>query len=132
MSFPTTQWTQLAEASLSGGESARVALDALCRQYWQPVYQAFRARLMIEQQAEDATQGFFLQIMKTGFFTQADPLRGKFRSFLSMALRSYVIQHYDRQAWRRQRMGAQEVSLEQAGPEALSQEGPTDLLFDRE
>ena len=132
MLFPTTQWNHLAEASLSGGESARAALDALCRQYWHPVFQAFRARLATDQQAEDATQGFFLHIMKTSFFRQADPLRGKFRSFLSVALRRYVIQHFDRKASRQRRMGAQEVSLDEAGPDVLGQEGPADLIFDRE
>ena len=132
MSFPTTQWTQLAEATLSGGESARAALDALCRQYWQPVFWAFRARNMDPSQAEDATQGFFLHTMKTSFFRQADPLRGKFRAFLSGALKRYVIQHYDRKAMRRHRLGTEEVSLEEAGPEALGQEGPHDRIFDRE
>ena len=132
MSFPTTQWTQLAEASLSGGESARAALDSLCRQYWQPVFLAFRARNMDQQEAQDATQGFFLHTMKTSFFRQADPLRGKFRNFLGGALRRYVIQNYDRKAMRRYRMGANEVPLEEAGPDALSQESPHDRIFDRE
>ena len=91
LSFPTTQWTQLAEAPLHGGKSARDALDALCRQYWQPVFLAFRARRLDETQAQDATQGFFLHTMKTSFFRKADPLRGKFRSFLSGALRRYMI-----------------------------------------
>ena len=132
MSFPTTQWTRLAEASLHGGESARAALDALCRQYWQPVFLALRARRLSEAQAKDATQGFFLHTMKTSLFRQADPLRGKFRTFLIGALRLYVIENYDRKALRRQRLGAEEVPLEEAGPEALSQAGPDDRLFDRE
>ena len=70
MTFPTTHWTQLAEATLNGGESARVALEALCRQYWQPVYLAFLARNMDAPQAEDATQGFFLHTLKTSLFRQ--------------------------------------------------------------
>jgi hypothetical protein len=132
MSFPTTQWTRLAEASLHGGESARAALDALCRQYWQPVFMALRARQLSEAQAEDATQGFFLHTMKTSLFRQADPLRGKFRNFLIGALRRYVIENYDRKAMRCQRLGAQEVPLEEAGPEILCRDGPDDRLFDRE
>lgn len=130
--FPTTQWTQLAEASLHGGESARAALDALCRQYWQPVFQAFKARNMDEAGAQDATQGFFLHLMKTSLFRQADPLRGKFRSFLSGALRRYVIDNYVRKDARRQRMGAREVPLEEAGAGDLSSAGPDELMFDRE
>ena len=132
LSFPTTQWTQLAEASLSGGKSALAALDELCRQYWQPVFLAFRARRLDETQAQDATQGFFLHTMKTSLFRKADPQRGKFRSFLSGALRLYMIEHYDRQAMRRQRHNAEEVSLEEAGPEMLYHDAPEDRVFDRE
>ena len=87
---------------------------------------------MDASQAEDATQGFFLHTIKTSLFRQADPLRGKFRAFLSGALRRYVIQHYDRKAMRRHRLGVEEVSLEELGPDALSQEGPHDRVFDRE
>lgn len=132
MSFPTTQWTRLAEASLHGGEGAREALEELCRQYWQPVYLTLRARRLDETQAQDATQGFFLHTMKTSLFRQADPLRGKFRSFLCGALRRYVIDNYERKSIRRQRLGAEEVPLEEAGPEALRDEGAEDHLFDRE
>lgn len=132
LSFPTTQWTQLAEASLHGGESARAALDALCRQYWQPVFLAFRARGMEESKAKDATQGFFLHILKTSLFRQADPVRGKFRSFLCGALRMYVIEHYERKDLRRQRMNAEEISLEEAGADFPVLEAPDDRVFDRE
>lgn len=132
MTFPTTQWTQLAEASLHGGESARAALDALCRQYWQPVFLAFRARRLDESQAQDATQGFFLHTMKTSFFRQADPLRGKFRAFLSGALRRYVIEHYHRQTLRRQRYGAVEVPLEETGEGMWCHAPHDEQIFDRE
>ncbi len=132
MSFPTTQWTRLAEASLHGGEAAREALDALCRQYWQPVFLAFRARDLDEEHARDATQGFFLHTMKTSLFRKADPLRGKFRTFLSGAMRLFFIENYHRKAVRRNRYGAREVPLEEAGSEALSQAGPADVVFDRE
>ncbi len=132
LSFPTTQWTQLAEATLHGGESARVALDALCRQYWQPVFLSFRARQLSETQAQDATQGFFLHTMKTSFFRQADPLRGKFRAFLCGALKRYVIDHYVRQTIRRQRHGAEEIPLEEAGAALPCHQAPDELTFDRE
>ncbi len=132
LTFPTTQWTQLAEASLHGGESARAALDALCRQYWQPVFLAFRSRQMDEMQAEDATQGFFLHTMKTSLFRRADPLRGKFRSFLCGALRRYVITHYERDTQRRQRHGAEEVPLTEADLQQLAHAAADERVFDRE
>lgn len=132
LSFPTTQWTQLAEASLHGGESARAALDALCRQYWQPVFLSFRSRQMDETQAQDATQGFFLHTMKTSLFRQADPLRGKFRSFLCGALKRYVITHYYRDTQRRQKYGAEEVPLEESHPHLPVHAAADDRTFDRE
>jgi RNA polymerase sigma-70 factor (ECF subfamily) len=132
MSFPTTQWHRLAEASLHGGASAREALDELCRQYWQPVFLTIRGRQIDESLAQDATQGFFLHTIKTSLFRHADPVRGKFRTFLCGALRLYMIEHYDRKASRQARMGAQEVSFEEAGPEAMSHAAPDEVIFDRE
>jgi RNA polymerase sigma factor (sigma-70 family) len=129
--FPTTQWTRLAEATLSGGEAARLALETLCRQYWQPVFLVFRARHFDETQAKDATQGFFLHTMETSFFRKADPLRGKFRAFLCSALRRYIIDQFERKAIRRHRNGSSEIPLEEVHSQQLTSP-PETLLFDRE
>ena len=132
VSFPTTQWSQLAEASLHGGQAAEAALDQLCRQYWQPVFQVFRLQGLGATEAQDATQGFFLHLMKASLFRRADPLRGKFRSFLCGALRLYAIDHYLRPAQRRQRWGAEEVPWDSPGIAPPIQEAPADGVFDRE
>ncbi len=132
VSFPTTQWSQLAEASLHGGASAQAALDQLCRQYWQPVFQVFRFWGLELPHAQDATQGFFLYLMKASLFRRADPLRGKFRSFLCAALRQYAVDHYQRPAQRRLRQGAEEVPWETPGILPPTQEAPADMVFDRE
>lgn len=132
VSFPTTQWSQLAEASLHGGAAAEAALDQLCRQYWPPVFQVFRFQGLGLAEAQDATQGFFVHLMKASLFRRADPLRGKFRSFLCGALRHYAIDHYQRPAQRRQRCGAEEVPWDTPGISPPIQEAPADAVFDRE
>ncbi len=55
MYFPTTQWTLLAQATLSGESVGRQALEDLCHRYWSPLYQFIRARGYNEAEAKDLT-----------------------------------------------------------------------------
>lgn len=132
MPFPTTRWTRLAEATLNGGTEAKAALDAMCRKYWQPVFLSLRGMGMGEEQARDLTQGFFLHTMKTSLFRKADPLRGKFRSFLMGALRRYISSSEIRKEKRLKNRGIEIVSLEETGEEAMAGERPDEKIFDRE
>lgn len=132
MSFPTTRWTRLAEATLNGGTEARAALENLCHKYWQPVYQSLRAAGRGEDQARDLTQGFFLHIMQTSLFRKAQRERGKFRSFLLGALWRYLGRGELRQEKRWRDQGFEEVPLEETNNEFLSTEAADERTFDRE
>jgi hypothetical protein len=52
MSFPTTHWTLLAEATLSGDTHGRSALEQMCRDYHRLVFVVLRVRGFAEQEAE--------------------------------------------------------------------------------
>jgi len=91
MIFPTTNWTTLAEATLSGGVAERKALGEICEKYYEPVERVIRARGVAEDRVEDVRQDFFLGLMEGGFFRKAEKERGKFRSFLLNALRNYLV-----------------------------------------
>lgn len=132
MPFPTTRWTRLAEATLNGGTEARAAMDAMCRKYWQPVFVSLRGMGLGEEQARDLTQGFFLHTMKTSLFRKADPLRGKFRSFLMGSLKRYVGSSEIRKERRLRQRGIEMVSLEDTGEAVLAGERPDERIFDRE
>ena len=127
--FPNTQWTELASATLSGEESGRAAMDALCRSYWEPVRQFVHQRGWHPHEAADLTQSFFLYIMEKGVLRQAEREKGRFRSFLQGVLNNFLLA--ERQHRRTQKRGGlvEHTELEE---ESISTESAAGLEFDRE
>ena len=80
--FPSTHWSRVVAAGGPGGPKARESLTALCSAYWYPLYAYIRRRGYPPEQAQDLTQDFFARILEKGLFAEADPGRGRFRSFL--------------------------------------------------
>ena len=87
--FRTTRWSLVRRAS-SAGSGGRRALEELCTQYWYPLYADLRRRGRSPDDAQDLTQGFFADLLSRGDLAQVDPQLGRFRSFLSSALRNFV------------------------------------------
>ena len=50
----------------------------------------FGAAVMLQEEAQDLTQGFFLHLLEHKTLARADPLKGKFRSFLLGSLQNYL------------------------------------------
>jgi RNA polymerase sigma factor (sigma-70 family) len=65
---------------------ARAALEKLCRTYWYPLYVYVRRRGHSPEDAQDLTQDFFTRLLADHSLANADPDRGKFRSFLLGAM----------------------------------------------
>jgi hypothetical protein len=61
--FSTTHWSVVLGAG-QGNPAAAVALEQLCRGYWQPVYAFIRRRGSGQHDAEDLTQGFFAHLLE--------------------------------------------------------------------
>src|SRR5262249_9324232 len=80
--FHTTRWTLVMASVHDQSETGRAALAALCQIYWYPLYAFARGRGHSTDDAQDLTQGFFLQILEHRALSQVDQLKGKFRSFL--------------------------------------------------
>jgi RNA polymerase sigma-70 factor (ECF subfamily) len=74
----------------------QAALGELYRVYWYPLYAYIRRRGHIPEEAEDLTQGFFLHLLEHKTLARADPLKGKFRSFLLGSLQNYLSTEEDR------------------------------------
>ena len=96
--FPTTHWTAVVEEANSGDiERRRRAFDALCRDYWKPLY-AFARRLGHDShEAEDLTQGFFAYLLQHATLGSATPELGRLRSFLLKVFQRYIrdVRHRD-------------------------------------
>jgi RNA polymerase sigma-70 factor (ECF subfamily) len=78
-------------------ESA-AALERLCRTYWYPLYVYVRRRGYSAEDAQDLTQGFFCRLLDRHWLPQADRHKGRFRSFLLVALNHFLANEWDRAA----------------------------------
>lgn len=87
--FATTQWSLVAAAAEPAAEPGRAALEQLCQQYWQPLYAWLRQSGRSHEDAEDLVQAFLLDTIDSGRVEQADPNRGRFRTFLLASLKNY-------------------------------------------
>ena len=87
--FPKTEWSQVAKAADLETES----LDRLIRRYWLPlkiylaaVFPSLRgdAELWLQDFAQD-------KIIREGWLRKSDRAKGRFRSFLKISLRNFVL-----------------------------------------
>lgn len=97
MSFPTTQWTLLAIATMNGDETSREALEELCRVYRAPVLQFFRKHLDDPADAEDLTQELLSGLTQRRIWRRGQPDMGRFRTYLlAIATNALRTWHTDR------------------------------------
>jgi len=132
MYFPTTHWSVLAQASMSGESGARHALEDLCRRYWSPLKQFIRSRGYNEAEAEDLTQEFLLHVLEHSTLKRADRQVGRFRSFLLGALSHFLADAYDRRQAQKRGGGAPHLSVEAHAPDLELPSERQEILFDRE
>lgn len=112
MSFPTTHWSLLAEATWDGTAQARKALETLCGRYWGPIHVVIRARGITDPEAQDLTQDFMVHLLEKSLFLRANPLRGRFRSFLLGALVRFLADAKDKRTALKRGGGVSHASLE--------------------
>lgn len=94
--FHTTRWSVVLAAQGKSSHEATESLEALCQQYWPPLYAFVRLRGYAEHDAQDLTQEFFARMLEKQWLTAADQQRGRFRTFLLMALKRFLANDWDR------------------------------------
>lgn len=94
-SFHDTRWT-LVSRSRGDDTQARAALSELCAAYYAPVVAFLRRDGRAEDVARDLAHDFFARLLEGGTIDGADPLRGKFRSYLLMVLKRFAANQRDR------------------------------------
>src|SRR5258708_25048749 len=97
-SFASTRWTVVRQAadSQTASQHASSALSELCQIYWRPVYVFLRRQGIPQHDAQDLTQGFFADLIESRAYTRADPMKGRFRSFLLGTLKHFLAHARDR------------------------------------
>ena len=111
-SFASTRWTVVRQAadSQTASQHALSALSELCQIYWRPVYVFLRRQSIPQHDAQDLTQGFFANLIESRAYTRADPMKGRFRSFLLGTLKHFLAHARDRD--RAQKRGGGTVPVE--------------------
>jgi RNA polymerase sigma-70 factor (ECF subfamily) len=94
--FPTTHWSVVRVAAGQATQEASDAMEALCRQYWFPIYGFIRRQGRSHHEAEDLTQEFIARLLDRDLIGRAQPERGRFRTFLLTALRHFLTNEWHR------------------------------------
>jgi len=134
MSFPTTRWTLLAEATLAGDALGQKALDDLCMSYRKPVEQFLTARGLRDEELEDVVQDFFLRWLKSRAWKRADREKGKFRTFMLGGVMHTLAHHRSKGRAEKRGGGAVDQSLDELaeyGIEPACPSAPDVMEFDR-
>jgi RNA polymerase sigma factor (sigma-70 family) len=93
-SFYDTRWT-LVSRSRGSDTRAKAALSELCEAYYAPVVAFLRRDGRAEDAARDLAHDFFAKLLAGDAINGADPLRGRFRSYLLSALKRFAADQRD-------------------------------------
>jgi len=94
--FPTTHWSVVLSASEKDATQSGAALETLCRTYWYPIYAYVRRQGHNPSDAQDLTQEFFARLLQKDYLQGVACEKGKFRTFLLVALKRFLINEWNR------------------------------------
>jgi RNA polymerase sigma factor (sigma-70 family) len=135
--FATTRWSEVLAAGKGDSRQGHAALAHLCETYWYPLYAFVRRRGLSPEDAQDSTQEFFARLLAGNWVSDADPAKGRFRTFLLTALNRFLANEWDRAHAQKRGGGALSMPLDTELAETryradTKPEAPPDHLYDRQ
>jgi RNA polymerase sigma-70 factor (ECF subfamily) len=135
--FVTTHWSVVLSAREKDSPQSAAALETLCRTYWYPLYAYLRRQGRVPHDAQDLTQGFFARLLQKDYLQAAAREKGKFRTFLLVALKRFLANEWDREHALKRGGFAQVVPIDEEFAESRFAADPSpnvqpDVLFDRQ
>jgi len=118
--FPRTDWAELGKAA----EAENVSLDRLIRAYWQPL-KIFLVSTFptLTDQADTLLQDFAEdKMLQEGWLRKADQNRGRFRDFLKISLRNFVLNRLNLKEVKNPPVSLEELEQELPEPKAAAEE----------
>jgi DNA-directed RNA polymerase specialized sigma24 family protein len=98
----STLWTEVLQAHADPADAATAARGRLLQRYGGAVHRYLLGAVRDPDVAAELAQEFALRLVR-GDFRRADPVRGRFRDYVKVALIHLVTDHHRaRQAWPRQ------------------------------
>ena len=111
--FLTTHWSIIENVGSTDEDRNQALIGLLLSRYWKPVYCYLRRKGHNNEQAKDLTQGFFHEVvLGRNLIQKADQSKGRFRSFLLIALNRYLITTRTSQAAQKRIPESKLVSLD--------------------
>ncbi len=107
--FVTTRWSIVLSARKKDSPECGAALESLCRAYWYPLYAYVRRQNHPPEDAKDLTQEFFARLLQKDYLQAAAREKGRFRTFLIVALKRFLANEWDRS--RAQKRGGGKIHL---------------------
>jgi RNA polymerase sigma-70 factor (ECF subfamily) len=135
-SFATTHWSLVAAVGSRDSSQGRAALETLCSRYWYPLYAWLRSSGSCHEDAQDLVQAFLTETIEMGRMEQADPARGRFRSFLLASLKNFRANRWRENSVQKRGGGLANLSLDFASAQSSwanepAHEETADRIFDR-
>jgi RNA polymerase sigma-70 factor (ECF subfamily) len=135
--FATTHWSVVLTAGRSDTTRAGDALAKLCQTYWFPLYAYVRRHGHSPEDAKDLTQGFFARLIEQQTLANADPNRGRFRSFMLGAMNHFLADELAKQQTLKRGGGHILFSLDWAAAEERfdlepADDASPDKIFDKQ
>lgn len=110
--FATTHWSVVLTAGRSDTTRSQDALTKLCQTYWYPLYAYVRRHGYSAHDAQDLTQAFFAHLLERHSIAEADPKRGRFRSFMLGVMNHFLANERDRAGAQKRGGGATHLPLQ--------------------
>src|SRR4051812_25143572 len=94
--FVTTRWSVVMAARDKASPESEDALQTLCKGYWPPLYAFVRRLGNSPHDAQDLTQEFFARLLQKDWLEAVERDRGRFRTFLIMAVKRFLANEWDK------------------------------------
>ncbi len=126
--FVTTHWSVVLAAKDQDSPRGAQALEVLCRTYWYPLYAFVRSSGYSPHDAQDLTQDFFARLLEKDYLRVVEPEKGRFRTFLKMALKRFLTKEWVRRQAEKRGGRHVHLSFDTADGEARFQQEHTQAL----
>jgi len=108
----TTRWSVVLAAQDRSSPDSAAALETLCRSYWYPLYVYVRSCGRSPHDAQDLTQEFFARLLAQDWLSVVLPERGRFRTFLLVALKRFLANEWRRALTQKRGAGQPPLALD--------------------
>lgn len=120
--FLTTHWSLIQGVDSTDEDGNRTLIGLLMNRYWKPIYCYLRRKGYKNEQAKDLTQAFFHEVViERHLIENADAAKGRFRSFLLMAIDRYLINVQEMETAQKRKPKGRLVPLDMVAPPELPQ-----------